>query len=225
MIKSESNNHILEFNPKSHRYKLDGKPLPGVTTINRAFPQPEALIKWKINQGISEYISGEKLQRAANIGGMIHGYIQAQEKGESPDVPKGETKEDQDKIDNCISLFGMWKEKNKDEILLSEEIICSPAYRYAGTIDRLAKRNGKVVLSDFKTASGIYVESLLQVAGYKVALKEWKDIDVDVLEIIRFGKEDAFFETREINDPQEIKSLEDQFIRNVLTYRFQAKWN
>ena len=223
MIKSKSKDgqHELEFNPKSHRYKLDGKALPSVTTIIKMLPTPEALIKWRIKQGLEEYISGKKLFRAATIGGLVHAYIEKTESGEAPEEPKGETEEDTTKIRNCISLYkNQWKPQNKDEILGLEKIVAAPNKKYGGTIDRLAKRNDKIVLSDFKTSTGIYLENFIQVAGYAIAIEEWEGISVDVLEIIRFGKEDDRPEVKIVDIKSEVTDHKEQFLRCLDTYRF-----
>jgi len=132
---------------------------------------------------------------------------------------------DEDKIHNCIELFSKWKKENRDDFIMSEALVASPTHWYAGKFDRLVNRNGKVILSDFKTSSGIFVDMFIQLAGYAYAIKEWYGITVDGIEIIRFGKYDAAFETKLVTDPQEIKDYTDQFLRNVKTVEFRYKYD
>jgi len=49
----------FEFNEKSHRYTLDGKPLTGVTTVLGVIAKP-ALIQWAANMAV-DYVEGAPL--------------------------------------------------------------------------------------------------------------------------------------------------------------------
>lgn len=163
-------------------------------------------------------------QEAADIGSILHEYAEHYEQT-AFDIPLELTQTinahpDKTKIENCIHKFQAWKAENKDEIIGHENIIGSAKYKYAGKYDRLAKRGKHIVLSDFKTSSGIYVEQFVQLAAYKIMLKEWSNIDVDVIEILRFGKERGEFEVHSIKKVTEIVTLEQQFLRNRETYNF-----
>lgn len=225
-VTSQSNDHILEFNAKSHRYRLKKsgtdmfRPVVSVTTVGRAFPQSEALVKWRIKQGIEEYISGEKLSKAGEIGTFSHSIFNQIEKGENPHIP------DIKEIQNCVRLFKKCREErlSKDKILKAEAIMASPTRMVAGTLDRLVERSGKIILSDFKTNSGIYDSALFQLAGYSILLEEWFGIVPDVWEILRFGKTDEDYEFREVREKDVMKDYQDQWNRNVDTYRFVAKY-
>jgi len=225
-ILDKRNGFELKFNPVSHRYYLlkpqadEFIPVVSCTTINKAFPQSEALIKWRIRQGNEEYISGEKVGRAADIGTIVHHILNKMEKEEEVDVPP--IKE----VQNAVRLFKKWKEEkgSKDEIIDAEGIVCSPPIMVAGTFDRVAKRNGKVVLSDFKSSKGIYESALFQLAGYDIMLREWLGYEPDAWEVLRFGKEDEDYETLYIDDKDKMNDFKEQFLRNVKTYRFMSKY-
>lgn len=107
-----------------------------------------------------------------------------------------------------------------------------------GKIDTLRERPGLgLVLSDYKTAKGIYMSHLLQVAGlYRRMLKEWLNLDVPYVEIVTFPKQaeedihillaDAGGCTKDgvrIDIPDFFVSLEKQAERNIGTYRFQQE--
>jgi hypothetical protein len=163
-------------------------------------------------------------QEAADIGSIVHDYSEAfEQKNEKRLIELYATiviHPDSDKIRSCVDKFKEWKDTNKDEIIGHENIIGSARYKYAGKYDRLAKRGKHIVLSDFKTSSGIYVEQFIQLAAYKIMLKEWSNIDVDMIEILRFGKEKGEFEVHSIKKVTEIVTLEQQFLRNRETYNF-----
>ncbi len=257
---SEKNRHILTFDENSHRYKLDGKSISGVTTINKSgYPESFFLTNWKIGQGadyivkklltfykwkfrskpdkfvkpltkqITELIKKSKRAfmhkstAAASIGTVVHDYANAYEAKIPFDMSVVTEHKDRDKIEKCIAKFIEWSDKNKDEMLLAEEVVASPTYWFAGKFDRLAKRNGLTILSDFKTSSFIYTDQFVQLAGYAIAIKEWLGIDVNGIEILRFGK-DGSFETKLVTNTEEITEYMNQFVRNCLTSQFRKKF-
>lgn len=222
--------HTLEYNDKRHIYRLDGKIIPSVTTINKkGYPESEALIRWRIKQGIKEFETGHKAKAAASIGTLTHEYAYyVDRKLDAPAdlIDRIAKHKDSDKVMNCISHFKAWKSENDDDILASEAIVCAPLDElwYAGSFDRLAHRGSRVVLSDFKTSSGIYVDQFVQLAGYVCAIKYWLGIEVQDIEIVRFGKTDDTFETKLVSDQKEIDIFIDQFNRNLRTYDFRTKY-
>ena len=98
---------MLEFNAKQHAYKLDGKPLTGVTTILSVIAKP-ALINWSANMAVS-YIKAnlskgiktgdwdkifaeakiahtKKKEKAGDVGTMAHEWIENYIKGEKKPI-------------------------------------------------------------------------------------------------------------------------------------------
>jgi hypothetical protein len=129
--------------------------------------------------------------------------------------------ESKDKLLNGIGKFKTWKEGNKDELIASESLIASPTHLFCGKFDRLARRNGRLILDDFKTSNSIYLDHFIQLGAYSIAIREWLGMNVEGLEILRFGKDDGEFETLLIDDPKEIKMFEEQAIRCRQTYEFR----
>lgn len=249
--RSESNGHVLTFNDGNHRYSLNGKPVTSVTTVNKqGYPESPRLTSWKIGQGaafaireirafikkktkltvklLADLIKRSKTayvkpaEAAANIGSIVHDYAHAYEHKLSFDMERVNQHPDKEKIQKCISQFLNWVVSNQDEIIKSEEIVASTKYWYAGKFDRLAIRKGVVVLTDYKTSSGIFIDQFIQLAGYTLAIEEWMGIKVDVIEIVRFGK-DGSFETKPELEEVKIQELKDQFIRNLQTAKFRKE--
>lgn len=163
-------------------------------------------------------------QEAADIGTLIHDYAYLIELGREQEA---QALYDQiiqlpakDKIIGGIEKFKKWKETNKDELVASESLVASPTYLFCGKFDRLAKRNGRLVLDDFKSSNSIYLEHFIQLGAYSIAIREWMGMTVEALEILRFGKDDGEFESLTIDDPLEIKRFEEQAIRCRETYEF-----
>lgn len=164
-------------------------------------------------------------QEAADVGTIVHDLAYLTELGKTQEV---EALKEQilplpakDKILNGFGKFKAWKEQNKDELVMSESLIASPTHLFCGKFDRLAKRDGKYVISDFKTSGSIYLDQYIQLGAYSIACREWLGINVEGLEVLRFGKDDGEFETLLINDPKEIKVFEEQAIRCRQTHEFR----
>lgn len=223
---STKGDYTLQFNPKTHRYYLQfpkdpkKRPLVSATTTSRGFPQSEELIKWRVKQGIEEYISGERLARAAEIGTFSHEIFIQIEKGEKPDVPNIEA------VQNIVRLHKEWfeKEGKHDDVRAREIFVAHPEYMVGGTIDRYCIRDGKLILQDYKTTKGIYDSAFFQLAWYAILAEFWLGVKFDIWEIIRFGKEDDEYETKQLRDKEIMHDFREQAIRNLRTYRFSVKY-
>lgn len=188
---------------------------------NKFFKPKAELLEYLIKKSKTAYM--RKSKEAADIGSIVHDYANAFERHVQFDMKVIEQHVDRKKIERCLNKFLSWKSKNKDRMLASEDIVASPTYWFAGKFDRLAERDGLVILSDFKTSSGIYTEQFVQMAGYAIAIKEWLGIDVNGIEIVRFGK-DGSFGTKLVTDYNEITDYMNQFVRNCQTSQFIKKY-
>ena len=133
------------------------------------------------------------MEEAANDGTAAHSTIEKILKKLPYDLDKLS-----EKARNAVNLFLDWQKKTDFEVIKSESVVYSKAYQYAGTMDCLAKVNGKTCLLDWKTSKGIYPEMELQVVAYMRAAEEMSGERIESATIVRFGKTDAAFEVREI---------------------------
>jgi hypothetical protein len=170
----------------------------------------------------------KEAEEAAGIGSIVHDYAYLTETGKQSEATEMLVKQykspNWEKISNGVNKFIAWKKENEDELVDSEQIVASVVHHFGGKFDRLARRDGVLILSDFKTSNGIYPDQFIQLAAYRIAIKEWMGLDVKMLEILRFGKEDGEFHTLLIDDEAEIDELTNQAIRCRQTYEF-TKWN
>lgn len=168
----------------------------------------------------------KKSKEAAEIGSLVHEYCYQLEMTKVSEELLSKIKQhpDKDKIELGIEKFTEWKKTNEDKIVASEQIVASITHKYGGKFDRLATRNGVLILSDFKTSSGIWVDHKIQLAAYRIAIREWLGLDVQGIEILRFGKEDGTFEAELVTDPNTLSDLEQQAIRCRETYAFRSKY-
>lgn len=112
---------------------------------------PDAAIAWL--KTIPDYIR----DTAADLGTRVH--ILAEKMGMFgvPDATEEEAP--------FVAQYRHFLDLYQPEILKVEFKVCSLTHRYAGTADLLARIGGETWLIDFKTGTGIYPETALQLAG------------------------------------------------------------
>lgn len=166
-------------------------------------------------------------QEAADIGTLMHDYAYLTETGkfaEAAFLAEQVSKlplEVRTKVTNGIEKFKRWKVTNDDKLIASETLVASPTHLFCGKFDRLAERNGVLILDDFKSSNNIYLEHFIQLGAYSIAIREWMGLKVEAFEILRFGKDNGEFEPMLISDPKEIAIFENQAIRCRETYEFR----
>ncbi len=229
----------LKYNDGAHRYYvtdpsvgLDNAWVPGCTSITGVINKP-ALLGWAVKMG-AEYLAEnwkpgvsydevqindmikemkgahrQKRDKAADIGTMIHEWIEKYIKAEMgvegferPDNPENE------KMQSAIVAFLDWRAKHKVIFTHSETKVYSRMAQVAGTIDAVGMIDGASSLIDFKTSNGIWPEMALQVAFYQQAFTEMTGKPLEKRWIIRFGKEDGEFEAVEfLNHVEDAKAF------------------
>jgi len=137
--------------------------------------------------------------RAKGIGSLahewIHDYLRWRFTGEGapPRLPVNE------QARRACQAALEWVENHHVEPREMESRIYSRCYGYAGTLDQVARVNGRLAILDWKTSGGIYPEYRLQLAAYKQAYEEMHD-DVPGLHrwIVRLGKDDGALEAQQL---------------------------
>jgi len=200
----------LLFNEGKHAYYVDSQKIPSVTTILSVLNKP-ALIGWAANQAtdflMEEIKAGvaydevqlktafdmarkahaRKRDKAGDIGTFVHQWINEYITGKEPATPINE------EIKKAIEQFLKWEKEHDVKFLLSEEAIFSKDHQFAGTLDFIAKIDGKLVLGDVKTSAAIWDEYWFQTAAYQLAREEeYPNEKYDYRGIIRIGKEGGF---------------------------------
>lgn len=175
----------IEFTHNGHRYKLDGKQVPGVTTLlGGGIPKP-ALVYWAANVTAQYAIdhpqaSYDELRKApaterdtAGVRGTaVHDLAEQLVHGEAVEVPD----ELAPYIDGYLDFLDTWGIVP----ILTEKVVASRRDWYAGRFDLIATspylNNGAPVMIDLKTSKGVYGETALQTAAYSLA-DFWQDDD------------------------------------------------
>lgn len=100
--------------------------------------------------------------RAADLGSLIHATTEAHALGKPmPKWPKI--------AEPQMAAFLKFLDDCKPEYLASEASVYNRSERYAGTLDAIAKIDGRTYLIDTKTGKGVYPEVALQLAAYRYA--------------------------------------------------------
>jgi len=183
------------FDPASHSYYLDGKPLVGTTTVIGVIAK-NALISWAANltareiKEWAESVEGEILlkdllekcteaarahtrrkEAAADIGTQVHGAIEGFIKGQI------NAEEYEHSLDNPLAInmytnFVGWAQDNEVTFHESEKKLYSVTNWCAGTCDFTCSIGDKTFVGDIKTSARIYPENFIQTAAYRMMLEE-----------------------------------------------------
>jgi hypothetical protein len=188
---------VIEFNEKSHRYKVDGVYFPSVTTIIDSvvpknlswwamvigvrattelikkgivteFTDPEEIVTEIRNQKLSVYhIRDEKGEEGTAVHRALENYASH---GEIPDLGAYTPV-----VRPKIRALAAWLLSYRPVILASEVRVASTRHGYAGTFDLRVKEpgTGRVGIIDLKTGKRIYPDSQYpQLAAYEQASVE-----------------------------------------------------
>lgn len=182
----------LTFTHNGHRYKLDGRPVTGVTTlISGGIPKP-ALILWaprvvaewvtdaENRERLEELLAGDtqaairelknlptKLRDEAGVRGTaVHDHAEIlHNTGEAVDVAE--------ELAPYVEGYAKFLDDWQITTLLTERPVANRKDWYAGKFDLFCTSpflaGGKPVQIDLKTSKGVYGETALQTAAYAKA--------------------------------------------------------
>lgn len=183
----------LVFYEKSHRYRLDGEWVPGVTTlIGKGLPKP-ALMYWSaktVAEWVAEHpdladqmaeaggrdpfvaflkaIPWAKRDTAAVRGTAVHALAEELVHGREVEVPEH--------LAPYVDGYVTWLNAFRPVALLTERPVANRHWHYAGTFDLIATLMGQTWLLDVKTSANTYGDSALQLSAYAGA-ETYVDLD------------------------------------------------
>ena len=176
----------LEYDDKAHSYKVEGVKVPSVTrVVDGCFPKD--LTHWALTIGQEEY--DKVINDALEIGNDTHQWIEHY-------INYGHAcAEPEDYISKSVNAFLDWTTEYNPEWVDAERKVYCDKYKYAGTVDAVAKINDRVCVIDFKTSKKVYKPYHLQVTAYAQAIKRMDGLRRWPLGIIlRLDKETGEFE-------------------------------
>lgn len=180
----------LRYSDAAHRYWLDGKPVPGVTTLIGVLDKP-AIPKWAAGQ-VAEYVADnpdgvetlrqmgrgpmvqalkaipwQKRDSAGSRGNLLHDYAEQLLHGKDVEIDD----EHVPVMENALAFMDEWKIKP----LLIECAVASREHHYAGTADLFAEYtrpdtgHSGVAIFDWKSGKALYPEYAWQLNAYAFA--------------------------------------------------------
>jgi hypothetical protein len=134
------------------------------------------------------------LEAAADYGTRLHDHCDR--------VIKGLPVSPEDDLINSVLAFQDWFKSSGLRVILGDTAVASLDHGFGGKFDFLAlDQDGRLVIGDFKTSSGIREDYALQVAAYGVATGETYGLgEMPRGLIVRFDKATPTFETRWVRD-------------------------
>ena len=167
----------------SHRYFLDGYAVKGVTTIRDAGVPKPALIDWAAREtagyAVDHWDELAELTPSARLRLLDRARFEGRDSaaGRGTDVhalvarlARGEAIEPGDALVGLVDAYLRFADDWIVDDLLVEAIVANRRCQYMGTLDLIADLvDGRRWLLDFKTGSGVYSETELQLAAYRYA--------------------------------------------------------
>jgi len=143
---------------------------PSVSAIIGRFKESGALIHWAWKAG-SEGVDFRDLRKAAqNVGKCVEAAIEAEIFGEPQ--PKIPADIDAALVRRGVESFRAWRDTQKVSVAHTQMSLTNETHRFVGRLDALAMVGDAPVILEWKAAGGIYLDNLLQVAAYRIALLE-----------------------------------------------------
>lgn len=149
----------LHFDAAAHRYYVDGKPVPSVTTcLKPLYRGPQA--------------GTAVLRRAANVGTVVHSLTEDDDRhwpAEVPEHPDLDYGPDLKHVGRRLAWLD-WRRRAAFTPIHVEVRLASPD-GYAGTIDRIGLLAGKPAVVDIKSGR-VAAYARLQLSGYARMAKQ-----------------------------------------------------
>jgi len=183
----------FHFNAANHRYTLDDKPLPGVTTIVRILDKP-GLLQWAADEALSaiskvkeptpqdyeaaRFAWRDKRDKAGENGTNTHDLCEKWVRW-CIQYHKGYPESmGMDGSLDPVRPFITWAIDNDIRFIDCEVVQYSEEHWYAGRFDLLYEFKGEIWLGDIKSSNGVYAEYFAQLGGYDIMCAE-RGVKVD----------------------------------------------
>lgn len=161
--------------PKQGYSLANGTKVPGTTTIIGRFKESGALIAWAYKRGKDGHELYDSRDKAAEIGTVVHEMVERFIALEDPRAAMEGLKTDEDRKSavSAFNAFDEWFEMNQLKVVAQEVQLVSETYRFGGTPDAIAEDSkGRLVLLDWKTSDGVYMDHLCQLGAYRILWNE-----------------------------------------------------
>ena len=174
-------------------YYIGKQRIPSVTTIidgQLGWKWP-ALMGWQRRELLAGRDPEKTKGHAANIGDLAHAMIEEFLVGKVVDL-SWFSDEVKNKAGVAFESFQAWYGKQDLKVIATEQSLTHGRHRYGGTIDLLAKLNGKFSLIDFKSSRQVWVDHRIQLAAYRELVRHRYN-KIPATWILHLGKDEPAF--------------------------------
>jgi hypothetical protein len=203
-------------NMKHLYFNQNKESLPSVTTIIGQLDKPY-LLKWANSIGLKGYSYESIRDKAAETGTIAHTMVENLIKGKEEDFSAHPLFT---AANRSFQAFKQWVSRNDIQFLGSEISLVNQELGFGGTVDIVARVNGRVCIVDIKTSNQLCVEYHFQVAAYALLLetatvddkgetRTFPTYSPDCALLLRLDKRNGLFQEKwlvrdELKLPQEI---------------------
>lgn len=153
----------FQFDPKYHKYTLNGSPLTSVTTFISQFHKPFDTEHWSKKKADETGKSQDEIKNewkrnnayANDIGTQVHNWIENYYNGLHQSLPINLDVVDRINKFNIVYAKHLWK---LDPVKFEVRVFCDK-WKLAGTIDSLFIKNGKIYIIDWKTNKELHTDA------------------------------------------------------------------
>jgi hypothetical protein len=157
--------YAVQLDEATHRYTVNGAPVPGVTHILR-----------QITHDQFANIAPERIERKRIIGRRVH---KITEMIDDDDLDEASLHSD---FVGYVGAYRRFLSEHRVTWHVRERMLFNPVYNYCGMLDRVGWVDGRASLVDFKATADISPTSFPQVAAYGDSAQkngfEWESLHV-----------------------------------------------
>lgn len=167
----------------SRFYKhADGEFYPSVTTILQSYPKSAQFFEWlKQVGGDADEIRDE----AGRKGSVVHQLCEDYDDGLECHILNENGQPQYKQIEwSQLEKYVEFRKRFPYELIANERHYISPKLGFAGTLDRVFRVNGKLILLDIKTGNALHNHFWLQLASYKALWDEFNEEKIKGVRIL-----------------------------------------
>lgn len=189
---------VIEFDAATHRYRLDGQPVPSVTQVLDPYT------------GL-EFVNADLLRRAAEFGSHVHEACHLFNQGALDTATLDPA------LAPYVAAWSSFLEDSDATVLLSEHRVASRKLGFAGTLDTIVWWGKSKRLVDIKTSAGVPKTVGPQTAAYATAYREQTGEALKHRYCVQL-KENGKYALRKLDDPQDWQIFQSALILNRWFY-------
>lgn len=184
----------MKYSEHKQYYNENGDEVPSVTTIIALLNKP-ALSKWANAMGFRGKSIKEILDKASEIGTLMHDCLEKYFKGEKFILPEEYYKHKPTLLKRLDGFLSWLSTQNSLKPIMLEKVLTSD--NFGGTMDFFGELNDENVILDFKTSGSVYATMFLQLAAYTIMMEE-KGYRVDGVGIVHITEKGTtlYYKTR-----------------------------